>query len=113
MSMFFLLTASQHNLFITGTNISYHGSLPLLYPPLTSFAAKKPQAPIYVRPAPPKCRLRDHASDENQTSLECVKRIYILYVHPEQDSNSGETSDIITYLEGENMSMQTIARGLR
>ena len=32
-------------------------------------------------------------------------------VHPEHDSNSGETLHIIMHSEGENMSMQTIARG--
>ena len=32
-------------------------------------------------------------------------------VHPEHDSNSGDTLHIITHSEGDNMSMQTIARG--
>ena len=32
-------------------------------------------------------------------------------MHPEHDSNSDETLDIITHSEGKNMSMQIIARG--
>ena len=36
---------------------------------------------------------------------------YIVYVHPEQDSNSSETLDIITHSEDGQMPMQTIARG--
>ena len=35
---------------------------------------------------------------------------YIVYVHTEQDSNSGETLDIITHSEDGQMPMQTIAR---